>query len=134
MGTVVSGSPPHKEREARSVIHLPSIPWTIAPVLAQQPAPTTGDYMLQMVPILLIVVIFYFLLFRPARKRQAELAALVENLKKSDKVITNGGIYGEVAAVEGSIVLLKIADNVRIRVSKSAIAGLEASAEKGSES
>ena len=113
--------------------YLPSMFWTLAPVLAQQ-QPTAADFFMQMIPILLIVVIFYFLLFRPARKRQAELAALVENLKKGDNVVTSSGIYGEVTGVQGGIVFLKIADNVRIRVSKAAIAGLETGAEKGGES
>jgi preprotein translocase subunit YajC len=49
----------------------------------------------------------------------------VENLKKGDRVVTNGGIYGEVSMIEGNVVHLKIADSVRVRVAKSAIAGLE---------
>ena len=79
----------------------------------------------QLVPVLLIFGIFYFLLLAPMRKRQKALAQLVENLKKGDRVITNGGIYGEIALVEGNVVHLKIADSVRVKVAKSAIAGLE---------
>jgi preprotein translocase subunit YajC len=60
------------------------------------------------------------------RKRQKALQQLVEALKKGDRVITNGGIYGEIQGVDAQTVILKIADNVRIKVAKSAIAGLEA--------
>ncbi len=86
---------------------------------------------LQFVPIFLVFGIFYFLLIAPMRKRQKALQQLVESLKKGDRVVTNGGIYGEIASVEGPVVHLKIADNVRVKVAKSAIAGLEAAAEEG---
>ncbi|MES1243133.1 MAG: preprotein translocase subunit YajC [Acidobacteriota bacterium] len=59
------------------------------------------------------------------RKRQKSLQQLVEALKKGDRVITNGGIYGEIQGVDAQTVILKVADNVRIKVAKSAIAGLE---------
>lgn len=91
--------------------------------LAQSSA--AANPLVQFLPIVLVFGIFYFLLIAPMRKRQKALAALVENLKKGDKVVTNGGIYGEVAMIEGGVVHLKIADSVRIRVAKSAIAGLE---------
>jgi preprotein translocase subunit YajC len=71
------------------------------------------------------MVIFYFLLIAPMRKRQKTLQHLVEALKKGDRVITNGGIYGEIQGVDAQTVILKVADNVRIKVAKSAIAGLE---------
>jgi len=82
-------------------------------------------------PMLGIFAIFYFLLIWPVRKRQKALQKLIEELKRGDKVVTNGGLYGEVAAVEGSVVYLKIADNLKIKVAKSAIAGLEGEAEPG---
>jgi preprotein translocase subunit YajC len=75
---------------------------------------------------LAVMVIFYFLLIAPMRKRQKTLQTLVEALKKGDRVITNGGIYGEIQGVDAQTVILKVADNVRIKVAKSAIAGLEA--------
>ena len=81
--------------------------------------------LVQFLPIVLVFGIFYFLLIAPMRKRQKALASLVENLKKGDRVVTNGGIYGEVSMIEGNVVHLKIADSVRVRVAKSAIAGLE---------
>lgn len=94
-----------------------------------------GDFLLSGVaPIALIFAIFYFLLLRPARKRQQDLAKVIANIKRGDRVVTNGGIYGEVASVENETLFLRIADSVKIKIAKSAIAGLEASAEKGVES
>ena len=80
---------------------------------------------LSFVPMVAIFAIFYFLLVVPMRKRQKSLQTLVENLKKGDRVVTNGGLYGEIAAIDASVVVLKVADNVKIRVARSAIAGLE---------
>ena len=77
------------------------------------------------VPLVAMMAIVYFLFLAPMRKRQKALADMVGNLKKGDKVVTNGGIYGEIAGVDEDSVVLKIADNVRIKLAKSAIAGLE---------
>lgn len=94
---------------------------------AQNPLLQIGQY----APLLVIFALFYVLIMLPMRKRQKALTQMAENLKKGDRVITNGGLYGEVAAVVGSAVVLKIADNVKVRVAKSAISGLEPEAEKG---
>jgi preprotein translocase subunit YajC len=72
-----------------------------------------------------IVAIFYFLAFAPMRKRQKTLQLMIENLKKGDRVLTTGGLYGEVAGIDAGTVVLKIADNVKVKLAKSAIAGLE---------
>ena len=77
------------------------------------------------VPLILIFVIFYFLVIAPARKRQKKLQSTIDALKRGDRVITSGGIYGEVVSTEGGVVFLKVADNVRLKMSKSSIAGLE---------
>jgi preprotein translocase subunit YajC len=62
----------------------------------------------------------------PAKKQQKKKDAMIAALKKGDRVVTNGGIYGSVAAVEDQSLLLKVAENVKIRVAKSAIAGMAA--------
>lgn len=80
---------------------------------------------LQFVPIVLVFAIFYFLLIAPMRKRQKALQTVIDNLKKGDRVITNGGLYGTVMAVEEKAVIVKLADNVKVKIAKSAIAGLE---------
>ncbi|HXO26800.1 MAG TPA: preprotein translocase subunit YajC [Thermoanaerobaculia bacterium] len=87
--------------------------------------------LLQFAPMFLIFALFYVLMIVPSRKRQKALQQLLENLKKGDRVVTNGGLYGEVAAVTGATVVLKVSDNVKVRVAKSAITGLEPDAEKG---
>jgi len=70
---------------------------------------------------LAIGLIFYFIVFLPNRKRQKALQDMLNNLKNGDKVITSGGIYGVVSGVKDDRVHLKIADQVKIEVSKSAI-------------
>lgn len=85
-------------------------------------APASG--FLQFVPIILVFAIFYFLLIAPMRKRQKALQNLVENLKKGDQIVTNGGLYGTIAGVEEKAVIVKVADNVKVKIAKSAVAGL----------
>lgn len=89
----------------------------------------TQDFLVSLVPLVLIFAIFWFILIRPMRQRQKKLEELVDNLKRGDKVITNGGLYGEVSAIHGNVIHLKVADNTRVRVAKSAIAGLEGDSE-----
>ncbi len=98
------------------------------PILAAQTEPSLW---VSLAPMLIIFAIFYFLLIYPVRKRQKALQQVVENLERGDKVVTNGGIYGEVAAVDPAFIILKISDNTKIKVAKSAIAGLEGEAEPG---
>jgi preprotein translocase subunit YajC len=87
-----------------------------------------------LVPMLLIFVIFYLVVMLPMSRQRKALQQTLSNLKKGDKVITTGGLYGEVSGVEGATVLLRIADNVRVRVAKSAIAGLEGEGDKSDKS
>jgi preprotein translocase subunit YajC len=77
-------------------------------------------------PILLIIVIFYFLMIMPAQRRQKKVAEMLKNLKNGDKVVTNGGIYGTIVGLENDAVQLRIAEQVKIKISRSAIAGLQA--------
>lgn len=83
-------------------------------------------------PLVLIMVIFYFLMILPARRRQKKADEMLRNLKNGDKVITNGGIYGTIVGLEGDAVQLRIADQVKIKLSRSAIAGLQAEPAKES--
>jgi preprotein translocase subunit YajC len=76
-------------------------------------------------PLVLIMVIFYFLMIMPAQRRQKKVNEMLKNLKNGDKVITNGGIYGTIVGLEGDAIQLRIADQVRIKVSRSAVAGLQ---------
>ena len=71
--------------------------------------------------ILLMFVIMYFFLIRPQRKQQKELEKVRNELKKGDKVITAGGIYGTVGEIEEKTILLKVDGDVKLRVDKSSI-------------
>ncbi len=82
------------------------------------------------IPFVLIGVIFYFLIIRPQSKRQKDLEKLLTSLKTGDKVVTASGIHGIISNVkEGKTLILKIADNVKIEIDKSAITTVEKSAE-----
>ena len=93
------------------------------PILALQAA--SPDMLMQLAPILIIGVIFYLLIFMPMRKRQKKLDMVIAALKNGDRVITSSGIYGTVAGVKEKTFILKIADQVKIEVSKNAVAGLQ---------
>ena len=101
-------------------------------ILAFQSTPAGGGLLPTLGMWALIIAIFYFLVFGPVRKQKKALQALLEALKKGDKVITSGGLYGEVVSVDAATVVLKISDNVKIRVSRSAIAGLQGEGDSGS--
>ncbi len=91
--------------------------------LAQTAPPAAGPNPLaSFVPIILIFVIMYFLLFRPQMKRQKEAAKLVAALKTGDRVVTASGIHGLISNVKDRTVILKIADNVKIEIERSAVA------------
>lgn len=85
-----------------------------------------GAMLSSFMPLILIFVIFYFLLIRPQQKKAKEHKEMLDNIKKGDKVVTSGGIYGFVDAIEGDIVTLKIGikDDVKIKIGRSYIAGL----------
>jgi preprotein translocase subunit YajC len=102
------------------------------PFLALQQAAPAVDVLRTFGPLVIIFAIFYFLVIAPARKRQKKLQQTIDALERGDRVITTGGIYGEVVSTEGGVVFLKVADGVRLKMSKSAIAGLEKESEEKS--
>lgn len=83
-----------------------------------------------LLPIVLIMVIFYFLLILPQQRRQKQVRQMLAALKSGDKVITSGGIYGTIVGVEGDAVQLRIADQVKVKVARSAIAGMQPEAKE----
>jgi preprotein translocase subunit YajC len=78
-----------------------------------------------LLPLVLILVIFYLLLILPAQRRQKKVADMQRSLKAGDKVITSGGIYGVIVGADGDTVHLRVADQVKVRVSRSAVSGLQ---------
>ncbi|MDX2041903.1 MAG: preprotein translocase subunit YajC [Acidobacteriota bacterium] len=87
-----------------------------------------------LIPMVLVFVLFYFLIIVPQRKRQRAVDEMLNNLKAGDKVVTSGGIYGQIISVreDKRTVQLKIADNVRIEVARTAISGIQETPEQKS--
>lgn len=95
----------------------------ISNAYAQSGAPA-GNPIITFVPLLLMLVVFYFLMIRPQQKRMKEHTAMVAALKKGDEVVTNGGLGGTVTKVGDAYMLLRVSDNVEVSVQKSAVAAL----------
>lgn len=88
--------------------------------LQQQGDSMTG-LLSSLLPFLLIILVFYFLILRPQQKRQKERQKLLESVKKGDKIITSGGMHGVVEGIEDKTVLVKISDNTKVKIEKSAV-------------
>ena len=89
----------------------------------QSPAPSTpGGGIGFFVPFIFIFIIMYFVMIRPQKKRQDEQKKLVASLKTGDRVVTNAGIHGLISNVKETTVIVKVADNVKIEMEKSAVA------------
>ena len=102
----------------KSMILLP-----LAQVPAPAAAPSVGDQLAQMLPMfVLIVVIFYFVIYRPQKQQREKHQALISQLKKGDKVVTTGGIWGTVTNVAKETVTLQVAENAKIKVMREHIA------------
>ena len=89
-------------------------------VFMQQGDSTTG-LLGSLLPFLLIILVFYFLILRPQQKRQKERQKLLGSIKKGDKVITSGGMHGVIEGLDDKTVLMKIADNTKVKVERSAV-------------
>jgi preprotein translocase subunit YajC len=81
----------------------------------------TNPLFVQPLIFLAIGLIFYFIVFLPNKKKQRSLQQMLDNLKNGDKVITSGGIFGVVAGIKDDRIQLKVADQVKIEISKNAI-------------
>ena len=77
-----------------------------------------------LIPIVLMFVIFYFLLIRPQQKRNKEHKEMITNLKKGDRIITSGGIYGRITGLDEATLTVEIADKVRVKVARGNVSGL----------
>src|SRR2546423_2987858 len=90
-------------------------------LLAQTSTPGAGGGIGAFVPLIFIFIIMYFVLLRPQMRRQKDQQRLVSTLKTGDRVVTNGGIHGLISNVKDTTVIVKVADNVKIEMEKSAI-------------
>jgi len=84
----------------------------------------SGAFLVQILPIAAIFLVFYFIVIAPANKQRRKTQEMLSALKKGDRVATQGGIYGTVQGVEAEVVYLKIAENVKVKVARSAITSI----------
>jgi len=89
-----------------------------------------GGMLGSLIPLVLIFVVFYFLLIRPQQKRAKEHKNMIDNLKKGDKIITSGGIFGIIESVGTNTVTVKVGENVKIKLGKAYVASLRASSDE----
>ena len=87
---------------------------------AQQPCGIPQFFLL-----LIIIAIFYLIVFLPARRRQKKLQDMIDNLKPGDKIITSGGIYGTIVGFKDDRIQLRVAENVKIELSRSSVTALQ---------
>lgn len=105
-----------------------AIAWAMGP--APQGAAQGGSPLGAFLPLIVIFAIFYFLLIRPQQKRAKQHREMVGAIKKGDKIITSGGLYGVVDSAGEKTVTVKVAENVKIKLGKSYIATIRTTAEE----
>jgi preprotein translocase subunit YajC len=76
------------------------------------------------IPIILMFVIFYFLLIRPQQKKAKEHREMISNLKKGDRIITSGGLYGTITGTDDNMLTVEIAEKVRVKINRGNVAAL----------
>ena len=97
----------------------------IGSVVALAASPNGGSAWLQLVPFVLVLGIFYFIILLPMRRKQQKVQAFLEGLKVNEKIVTTGGIYGRITRLNEQSVTVQIADKVQIEVAKAAIGGYQ---------
>ena len=98
-------------------------PFTVPLAIAQAAAPQ--NIWVQLFPFAMMLLIFYLLVLMPMRKRQKKVAEFQSSLKVGDKVITTGGLYGEVTKIDDQAVQIQIAERVRVSVARASIGGYQ---------
>ena len=84
-----------------------------------------GSLWLQFVPFALVLAIFYFIILLPMKRKQQKVQEFLDNLKVGERVVTTGGLYGQISRVGDQSLQLQIADKIRVEVAKSAIGGYQ---------
>lgn len=97
------------------------------PFLLAMGAPTAGaaNPLIQLVPFALVLGIFYFVILLPMKRKQQKVQAFLDALKVGDKVVTSGGIYGNITRLKDQSIQLQIAEQVRIEVARAAVVGYQ---------
>jgi preprotein translocase subunit YajC len=96
-----------------------------APMFAMGAAPEGSSLLVQFVPLVLVVGIFYFIILLPMKRKQQKVQQFLDTLKVNDRIVTTGGIYGQITRLGEQTVQVQIADKVRIEVAKAAIGGYQ---------
>src|SRR3977135_2264350 len=99
--------------------------WDAGSVFAMGLAPDGGSPWVQFVPFAIVLAIFYFIILLPMKREQQKVSQFLESLKVNDRIVTTGGIYGQITRLGEQTVQVQIADKVRIEVSRAAIGGLQ---------
>ena len=97
-------------------------------VFALAAPPEGGSLLLQFVPIALVVAIFYFIILLPMKRKQQKVREFLNGLKVNDRVMTTGGIYGQITRMGEQSVQLQIADKIKIEVARASIGGIQGQA------
>ncbi len=98
---------------------------SIAYAMAQPAAGAEqGNPVMAFLPLIIMFAIFYFLLIRPQQKKAKEHRATLAALKKGDRVLTNGGIYGRITGIEGDVLNLELGTNVEIKINRAFVSAL----------
>jgi len=98
---------------------------TVGPLFAMATPPGGGSAWLQLVPFALVLAIFYFIILLPMKRKQQKVQQFLAALKVGDRVITTGGLHGQITKLNDQSVQLQIADKVRVEVSRAAIGGYQ---------
>ena len=97
----------------------------VGSLFAMAAPPEGGSPWLQFIPFILVLGIFYFIILLPMRRKQQKAQEFLDNLKVGDRIITTGGIYGQVTRLGDQSIQVQIADKLKIEVAKSAIGGFQ---------
>ncbi len=89
--------------------------------MGAQAATPGSAMMMNLMPIIIIFLVFYFLSIRPQMNKQKAHQKMLENLKRGDRVVTNGGIYGTIVDIQQNVLRIKISEGVNIQILKSAV-------------
>ena len=95
-------------------------------ILAMAASPNQAvSPLVQFIPFVLVLAIFYLVILLPMKKRQKKVEAFLSGLKVGDKVVTTGGLYGSVTRLDDQSIQLQVAQNVRVEVSRAAVVGYQ---------
>jgi preprotein translocase subunit YajC len=100
----------------------------VTPVFAMGAPPQGGSPWLQFVPFVLVLGIFYFIILLPMKRKQQKVQTFLDGLKVGDRIVTTGGIYGQVTRLGEQSLQIQIADKIKIEVARAAIGGYQGQA------